>query len=961
MQYNGLGGGQFAVGNPRAQQNHGSLVRAATYGDATPMNTFTDLRRPSWRSVSAQQSGHHGVFINSDDGPKTVVPVPFHKNDVVARHLLVETALLDSVDFELLPIEEVDALKKEKVQLEARLDATRRKLALESKVKDAAQSLHRLYLGGSDNGRRPSTPLSPDKKRMSFLGERGRSTSGKGTPHTINQAGNELEASTKKVDELLQILAGLESRRQYVESRLLRHTAAVLQAAHTDETTSEPNGLNIDLPNGFEDSTLVNGSLSHSLSRSPGYQDSIYSDSRDSMRDLMPAGLNGLIHGLQPRKPSILGPSRRSAEDDEKIALVQGRLEVLNSQMRTLIKQARSGRDDDKEAFEDLASVYPEDDDPFGRITGQVELIDKSIKLFEQEFQDLKNEHERMINDTKHQQHAVEGQLESINNQLYILLTEANAASTGFDLAPPPAISGHSAQEQINHLEESLLAIESILQQSAESNHGVHEDLARDLEASNSKASEHAAKSSQIETVLTGLWQIIGSHEDDDQGGSSEPFSLQGFSTRVQHIFDRTSQHDVQVGILRRQIEQQRELNSKSDGEKERQLTDLQASYAQLEEQLVDISAKQATAEAQAEEARTEMDNVMNELENIKQTASTHTEQRQQVLNELEEHKARNRELESAVADHEAHVADLQDDARLAAVETDARIQELASVHTAREGAEARYNEKHGEMQQLEAEVVRLTTELTMVKADLDGAYGSRAERANQVAMNPAIQAQLGKMDELNQHNASMAAELAELRQQKDVHAREIENLTSKHNSAAERSISLEQEMAALQTQQSGGVRDDTRTAILEKELREMAKEYQEVTRESVEVEKEREQLESLVDGLREKCDALESQLSDEKVRWLGVRSPTQSTHGEQAREMTSTMVLRNEFKKMMRETRAEGVRQLKVSFVLYSFIYSTNSNVYMQAEQEERRRLEAVVRGLRRDNMPVKSALAPR
>lgn len=913
MQYNGLGGGHFAVNGPRSQQNHDPGARAATYGsnnDTPPLSGgLTDFRRPSWRSMSATQTGHHGVFINGGDGPKTVVPVPFHKNDVVARHLLVETALLDSQDFELLPIEEVDALKKERIQLESRLDTTRRKLALESKVKDAAQSLHRLYLGGPATARRPSTPQSPDKKRMSWLGDRTRSSSGKG-PTTANQAGGELEVSTKKVDELLQILAGLESRRQYVESRLLRHTAAVLQAAHIDESESEPHGLNIDMPNGFEDSegTLINGSLS----RSNGYGDSMYD--MNGLKNLIPAGLNG--HGLN-LQPLHLAQGTRAVGNDERFGQVQSRLEALNNQMRALIKQARSGGDTDKDAFQDFSSAYPEDGDPFLRINGQMELIDKSIELLEQELQDIKTNDDHVASDAKHQQHAVEGQLEGVNSQLHTLLVEAGAADTSFDLQRPPELSGHSAQEQINYLEESLLIVEQVLQLSHQVSRNTQEDHTRELESTQSLAAELAEKSSQFETVLTGLWQIIGSHHDeDDTDGPKEPFSLQAFSTRVQHMFDRASQHDIQMGVLRRQIEQQRELNSKSDGEKERQLTDLQASHAELEERLIEAHTKHAAAETQVEDARAELINVMGELDGIKQAASSHAEQKQQALEELDVHRSRTKELQTTIADREAYISELQDDARLAGAETDDKACELAGAHTARESAEAKFNEKHNEMQQLEAEVVRLTTELTMAKAELDGAYGSRAERAKEVAMNPEIQAQLSRMEELNQHNSAMAAELAELRQQKDHHAREIDDLTSKHAAATERSTSLEQEMAALKSLASATTKDDARTAALEKELGEMATEYQDLTRESVEVEREREQLEQLVDGLRERCDGLESQLSDERVRWLGMRSPTQSVHGgaELGREMTSTMVLRNEFKKMIRETRAEGVRMVRVS-----------------------------------------------
>src|SRR5436309_1854399 len=61
-------------------------------------------------------------------------------NDTVAMHLLVETAILDSDEYEILSYEEVDDLKKEHMLLTNRIEAAKRKLALENKVREAALS-----------------------------------------------------------------------------------------------------------------------------------------------------------------------------------------------------------------------------------------------------------------------------------------------------------------------------------------------------------------------------------------------------------------------------------------------------------------------------------------------------------------------------------------------------------------------------------------------------------------------------------------------------------------------------------------------------------------------------------------------------------------------------------------------------------------------------------------------------
>jgi hypothetical protein len=74
-------------------------------------------------------------------------------DDPIATHLLVETALGDSKGFDVLSYEELESLKKEDSMLVSRIDGMRRKLALETKVRDAAKSMNRLY-GSGGNARK---------------------------------------------------------------------------------------------------------------------------------------------------------------------------------------------------------------------------------------------------------------------------------------------------------------------------------------------------------------------------------------------------------------------------------------------------------------------------------------------------------------------------------------------------------------------------------------------------------------------------------------------------------------------------------------------------------------------------------------------------------------------------------------------------------------------------------------
>ncbi|GAM87823.1 hypothetical protein ANO11243_058510 [Dothideomycetidae sp. 11243] len=742
---------------------------------------------------------------------------------MVSRHLLVETALLDSQNFELLSIEEVDTLKKEKLQLETRLEQTRRKLAMESKVRDAAQSLHRLYTDEKPGG----APTSP-KKRLSLKGTQ---------KNSGGQAGGELAASQKKIDELLQILSGMESRRQYVESRLLRHTAAVLQLDHEEQAHARVDAATPPISEDF-DRNLVDSHISGLLSGS-AYEESIYS--RDTNRG---SGImNGFGVPLQAQ-PSI------DKVSNEKLAALQSRVDVMNSQMRNLIQLVRGdkfSREDDRESKGPIRMG----EDAVAHLETQVDLVDKNLIRLEQEC--IKTRDERV---------NTESHLKETSKQLYSLIRTSNTGENNCQLSEPPKGSTNDPAAFLEYLDEAMLCLQDLVQ-------GQEQRTAREVEQVREQVD-------QYETTVGGLWDILNSSSAD-----KEPFNLQSFSTRVQHVFEKATNMDVQLDILRRQIQQQRELNSKSDGEKDKKLSEAHKARAELEQELLALRDRHVAAEAETQGTRAEMENVMSELEQFRLTAKTNEEQKQKVLEQLRNQNSRSQELEAAVADYKAQVSDMQDEARLIDSESQSRTRDheakvqgltkqLSEVRSAHGATVAKLNDKHKESEDMEAEVVRLSTELTMVKAELDAAYGSRAQRAKEIN----------------------TAELEELRRERDAQAQRLQSMSG--------------EVQRLNASES-------RTAMLERELGDMARDLQDLARESVTVEKEREQLETLLDGLRERCETLETQLSDEKVRWLGVTSPTVA-NSENGREPTSAMVLRNEFKKMMRETRAEHAKVLRVS-----------------------------------------------
>ena len=304
----------------------------------------------------------------------------------------------------------------------------------------------------------------------------------------------------------------------------------------------------------------------------------------------------------------------------------------------------------------------------------------------------------------------------------------------------------------------------------------------------------------------------------------------------------RSSDLQEQKQILSRQVQQQRELNSQSDAQKDGRLAELTTELEQVRRNLEAMRNDHASAS----------DAFKTQLNASNQAKSQLLAELQDKHNEVSGLESR---LQTVLVDQESHIAK-------------AKSQEETIQAKSAEAERARH-----EMEDFEGEMVRLQTELTVARAELDGAYGTRAQRAAEVASHPAL---LQEISELKERNT------------------------------------------ALESASNGNSELNQRVQTLQKELSETIGEYELMTKSSIEYEKEREHLENAIDSLRDRCETLETQLSDEKVKWLGVKSPgPPGSRESMGANSTSTSVLKSEFKKMMRETRSENMKALRVGGII--------------------------------------------
>lgn len=807
-------------------------------------------------------------------------------------HLLMETALGDSKQYEVLPFEEVDDLKQQLALLSGSIDAKKRKLVIESKLSDAASSLNRLHTASARDSTNEFAPSSPKRHRRSIIGSRGSHS------ELLNKTEHELAMTTRKCEELAQEIWRLETGAQEVQRRLLEHTAGVLQMTHKGFLTKE---IQPPSPESMPEYRKDQG-ISRFLDGSGDFDDRSFYEVLDKMLDIDDGDhKNGGKHSAED-----------FAQQTRTILETERRLEDLNQRLRQSISETNP-------SFRQL-QVPPTrapgaDEDHVSALQEQLTYLEKGVGV-------MQEDQNNALHDAKRTIYATEERLEDLNTQLHGMITRSSQnPSEKYPL--PPEVAGRSPEAQIHYLEESLDAVEQTIQRLTDAS-----------VALSARSNAHEEKADQFETVSRGLWDIIiageeeSGHSDAQRSGgnlaeSHEPpknsgvFSLQEFSTKVQALYGRATGLQEHKDILARQIQQQRELNSKSEAEND-------AKFASL---TLEVDQTKRSFEEKCEDLKNSRDEVILLMERLDKLQQEMMMQEQQ--KRLDESKAAEAEEQRRIemqhqgaadiqmkqdeiiklqADFQAlqvslcgQNTDLQDkleasERRIQDVHSQLdRLQEMVEHHQSnedilRKNVEQKNQEAanaQAETRNLETELVRLRTEVTVARAELDGAYGTRAQRAAEVASNPALQ-------------------------------REVEELSAR-NSA------LFGELAALKAQHESGEKGDAESArhieILQRELTETINEYEILTKSTLEFEKDREQLERVIDGLRDRCESLESELSDEKVRWLGVKSPGSSSSAKDGSVpgTTSTMVLKNEFKKIMKETRAESTKALRVSSLVYS------------------------------------------
>ncbi|KAI0518340.1 hypothetical protein F5B22DRAFT_82048 [Xylaria bambusicola] len=667
--------------------------------------------------------------MNPTNSERTQSSVFVNLKDSVQVHLLTETALFDSKEYVILSEDEVDKLKKQCQFLTQRIEQARSNLTIQSKYRDAAISMTRLY--------------SPTSRRRSLLGNRL-----SGGSDAAREAEAERDVIQKKCEDLAAELWSLEQRLMGPQRKLLEHTAGILQHAHkmakkTASASSKPPLVN-GVPASPESMyTTTNGRNSLDF-----LEDGFVFDEASLYRSFdMTDVLNSqpLQNPIEiPLKSPVREQNKQLVEETDKLRQENDQLrseaEALHAEIETLRRQGA----DQWNMISDTERKLGQFNHQLREAVVQTDPARNSeyapVPVGQREPGDMLNSHLEylenallQVTDDQNNGSGIAHKLQSLNSQIQTIVVNVDPSH------PHAPLSTDSIEVQFEYLQDSLKAVD--------------EQFRRTADIANSSSTEKQ-KSDQYEAVLMGLWDIIQSGyadirqrkqerhrtrmekglepdeedlSDADLPDVNETYSLPAFSSKIQWLYMQATRLNEQKAVLKRQIKQQRELNSKSDSEKDQQIHD-------KESEIEEISARLGRAERETDDVRAQLLQALEEIED--QQGS-----RNQEAAVIEESREQLKQRQARITSLEAETRDLQ--ARLAATETniEALNTQLKDANGAKDIAESAIEEKEKiirgkeqELEQMTVMVAQLKMETAMAKAELDSAYGSRKERAAEVA-----------------------------------------------------------------------------------------------------------------------------------------------------------------------------------------------------------------------------------
>jgi chromosome segregation ATPase len=889
-------------------------------------------------------------------------------------HLLVETAMGDSEHYNILSPEELEAVKKEEQQLERRIEAGKRRLFLESRVENTARLLRKLAnKGRMENG----ISLSPEHvKKPSSLPD----THDSGVEEGV-EADEEVPGS---FGSLAQEVWRLEQRKTELRNMRLEHTAGVLQKNNELRAIrGQGDGIDddLDFEDDIHDSTLSSPrqSLSHLSQLLDGTLEALgnFGDQRERLRSINQSLFEYIqsvdLHVLRP-PPADGGSSTLDiAYLEEAIAALRSHVQRVHASSvgaensvkqyeveyqqtnimlaelwdavaqaddnmkrnSYILRQAFPGDDHQALAFDE--EPINDDDIPDAqaiigrvhRLCKQAESLSQRLLAAKDAFAQERHLHSQARSRHERERNELTEQIQLINDK------HMDSQKALADTETKLAHNSNRVQDMQNMMEANAKQLMADHEDAISNERSAHQEMKQTLL---SQVLERQAAIDEAHSKLA-TYESEASNLHSAQNTTHE--KMRDLTARLEELtmaFETAQKNvDLHQASAAAYSKQLVEMES-SKRETDEQYRSLQTEHEEVAAHIGTITQKAADHEATASSLTQKLDQAKREQLILQQQVVEHASQLTVVHGQTKQH-------ESTIANHIHHIEQLLYEHQMLQAEHDKLktshsqlgIQLEASENRALEH-EAAAQDGVGELARLGAHIKQLQQQHLDVQNELaqarefaiskDVLIAQHTKEAAELATHKlALETETARLQsELHAHNA-LRQEHQGLRDRFDALTDELESMRHHAGNDTQRNAKLESQIATHVAEKSG---NETRIETLQKERADLVQDYETLVREELEVEKEREAMESSIDELKQRVESLETTLSEERIRAMGKRQSMLSERDAnegmtskvaRAGAGTTMSVMRNEFKKMMREARAEHFRSLKVGgFASYYF-----------------------------------------
>lgn len=834
--------------------------------------------------------------------------------DPIQIHLLTETALTDSKQYEILSQDEVDGLKKQIQAVTQRVESTRSNLLIQSKYRDAAMSMARLY--------------SPTKGDFPPQG-------------ADREAEEEREAIQQQCEALAAELFHLEKKLLEPKRRLLEHTAGILQLTHK---ASKKKGA------------MVNGQAPNGV---PGSPESMYTytQSRNSLDapdefytdDTNFFGLEGLdtaqgkTRGRNPLEIPLKSPIREQQSQlkddldrarDEKnqlmasIAEMERKLASLNGALHeTVIRFNPEGNSEFDGPPPTSLDVEPTD-----LLRSQIEYLESGLVAVQAEQQTLLAA-PRALTPVGNVDGTLQELWELIQNGYTDIRQrkeerrraradkgleddEDMSDDDGIDLSETYTPLNFSSRVRWLYRQATVLKDQkSVLKR----------QIKQQRELNNKSDAEKDAELAQKQEELREKDMLIGRAEKDAMDAQrmlsdaledleqARDAASTAMSDQSSANTGKTEELEAKLRDLQRTL-QESEADSQST---QKRLAQVDASINMLYGELEETTEAKEQAEARVDDLQAQLAKKQNEIDALNASMAEFSTEIARKQNESDAFNTSTAELSTELARKQAETDALKASVAELKDEVSRKQDEAEALNASITELKNEAGRKQDETDTLNASLVELKTELTIAQAELDGAYGSRAERAADVA---AIKTR---------------GEVSGLRSQVDTLKAELSSTVKELEEMAKETIGSEREKVELENKLDEAL---TTRAALESEVNAL-----------------RERLEADIQKARDRIAQLQEELDGERL---------QARRGDgSGRAGTGASMLSEQFRATMREERKKFQEDIKVSkpAQLPPPNPSTFTDIPQQEERARTRKLEEELSKLKRAQGPGKSPLSPR